>query len=274
MRKVIAFVLLGTFFVLASITSVSAQGKGAGRVKTAQIAGPKSTTAHASKATMAQGPKTTTAGGPKTTATAGPKTTTAKGPKTTTAKGPKTTTTRGPKTATASSAKTTTRGPKTTTAGGAKTTTHGPKTTTERAAQATTHELKTTTTRGSKTTTTIGTASQTTLTSTTPAPATLPKNPRLVERLRGLLPPNTDMNLAATGFRNQGQFVAAVHVSNNLGLNFADVKTRMVTNGMSLGQAIHDLRRNVDSEKAANVAIRQAQQDLGVITTTSSRSKQ
>jgi hypothetical protein len=267
MRKVIAFVLLGTFFVLASITSVSAQGKGAGRVKTAQIAGPKSTTAHASKATMAQGPKTTTTGGPKKTATAGPKTTTAKGPKTTT--------TRGPKTATASSAKTTTRGAKTTTAGGAKTTTtHGPKTTTERAAQATTHELKTTTTRGSKTTTTTGTASQTTLTSTTPAPATLPKNPRLVERLRGLLPPNTEMNLAATGFRNQGQFVAAVHVSNNLGLNFADVKTRMVTNGMSLGQAIHDLRGNVDSETAANVAIRQAQQDLGVITTTSSRSKQ
>jgi hypothetical protein len=248
MRKVIAFVLLSTFFVLASITAVSVQGKGAGRVKAAHVAGPKSTIAGASKATMAQGPKTTTA------------------------RGPKMTTTRGPKTTTANGAKATTRGPKTTTASGAKTTTaKGPKATAQNAAKATTHELKTTTTRGPKTTTTA-TPTQT-ATSTTPAPPTLPKNPRLVERLRGLLPPNTDINLAATGFRNQGQFVATVHVSNNLGLNFQDLKTRMVTDGMSLGRAIHDLRRNVDAEAAANVATRQAQQDLGVVITTASRSK-
>ncbi len=266
MRKVIAFVLLGTFFVLAAITSVSTQGKGAGRVKAAHIAGPKSTTTHASTTTMAQGPKVATAAGPKTTATTGPKTTTAQGPKTTT--------TRGPKATTAGGTKSTTR-PKTATPSGAKTTTaKGPKTTTAGASKATTHELKTTTTRGPKTATTTATATQTTVTSTTPAPATLPKNPRLVEKLRGLLPPNTDMNLAATGFRNQGQFVAAVHVSNNLGLNFEELKTRMVTDAMSLGQAIHDLRGNVDAQTAANVATRQAQQDLGAITTASSRSKQ
>ena len=45
-------------------------------------------------------------------------------------------------------------------------------------------------------------------------------------------------NTAAVGFRNLGQFVAAVNVSNNLGLDFTTLKTAMVTDGKSLGQAI------------------------------------
>jgi sensor domain CHASE-containing protein len=47
---------------------------------------------------------------------------------------------------------------------------------------------------------------------------------------------------ASAGFRNLGQFVAAVNVSNNLGISFTELKTRMVTDGMSLGQAIQSVR--------------------------------
>ena len=167
---------------------------------------------------------------------------------------------------------TTTRGPKTVTTQAAAT--HGPNATTARASTAPkAHGANATTqTAGTKhasmpakvKTTPTTTATATTATqSTTPPPATLPKNPRVVERLRGLLPAGTDMNTAAAGFRNQGQFVAAVHVSNNLGLRFEDLKSRMVTNGMSLGAAIHDLRGDVDADVVATQATRQAQKDLG-----------
>ena len=156
----------------------------------------------------------------------------AHGPKTTAVHGPKTTTPRGPKT-------TTPRGPKAKAA--------GPKTTSRPASGAA---------RGKKTTATPPTSP------TVATNSALPKNPRLVERLRTLLPAGTDMTTAASGFKNQGQFVAAVHVSNNLGLSFADLKTRMVDQGMSLGQSIQQLRPHVDADDAARRATRQAERDL------------
>jgi hypothetical protein len=66
-----------------------------------------------------------------------------------------------------------------------------------------------------------------------------------------MLPGDLTVQDARTGFKNWGQFVAAVHVSNNLGIPFADLKAKMtgITPGtdlrgtpMSLGQAIQDLR--------------------------------
>jgi hypothetical protein len=47
---------------------------------------------------------------------------------------------------------------------------------------------------------------------------------------------------ASTGFRNQGQFVAALNVSRNRGIAFADLKTAMTVEGLSLGQAVRRLR--------------------------------
>jgi len=35
------------------------------------------------------------------------------------------------------------------------------------------------------------------------------------------------LNEASKGFKNQGQFIAALHVSQNLGIPFADLKTAM-----------------------------------------------
>lgn len=159
---------------------------------------------------------------------------------------------RGPKTTpTAHGPKTTSQGPKTTAAGGPKTkptTSHGPKTTTARAPQSAAHG-KATAKSNSKT--------------TTPTNATnLPRNPRLVERLRVLLnlPAGTDMTPYAADFKNQGQFVAAVHVSNNLGITFTELKTLMVNDGLSLGQAIQKLRPGVNAENAVRRATSQSQQ--------------
>jgi hypothetical protein len=90
----------------------------------------------------------------------------------------------------------------------------------------------------------------------------LPKNARLVERLQKLLPSGTDMKEAATGFRNQGQFVAAVHASSNLGVDFADLKTHMVDDGLSLGQAIKTLKPGADAQTETTRATTQAQAAL------------
>lgn len=68
--------------------------------------------------------------------------------------------------------------------------------------------------------------------------------PGLAPHLRPLLP-GIDVDAAAAGFRNLGQFVAAVHVSDNLGIPFLALKDRMVVHNRSLGQAIQDLRPNV-----------------------------
>ena len=98
------------------------------------------------------------------------------------------------------------------------------------------------------------------------------------------------------GFKNQGQFIAALHVSQNLGIPFADLKTAMTgirpittapgsTSGapsatttsttsdnqplLSLGQAIHKLRPSADSDGAATTATRQASSDISVTATAS-----
>ena len=99
---------------------------------------------------------------------------------------------------------------------------------------------KTASTAATTTRTSSNTAYTPTITSTTPTNQFV-RDPRLEARLLKMLPEGTNLNRAAAGFRNWGQFVATVHVSNNLDIPFRELKTRMVGNQpMSLGQAIQD----------------------------------
>jgi hypothetical protein len=105
----------------------------------------------------------------------------------------------------------------------------------------------------------------------------LANNTQLASKLSGLLPPGTDLQQAANGFRNLGQFVAAVHVSNNLGIPFDELKcTELATKdacgtmaipakSSSLGQAIHTIKPTLsssDSKSAAKQAQKQADGDI------------
>jgi hypothetical protein len=106
---------------------------------------------------------------------------------------------------------------------------------------------KSSTTSSTSTTSKTGTASTTTL---TPVQQKLVKNTNLADKLRTRLP-GVDLLTAADGFKNLGQFVAAVNVSaNHPGVEFMDLKTRMVDQGMSLGQALQDVKKtaNVSAE--------------------------
>ena len=75
-----------------------------------------------------------------------------------------------------------------------------------------------------------------------PAQQALNRNAVLADAIRVRLPQGTDLLAAAGGFRRLELFVATVHASNNLGIPFFELKRRIVNDGMTLGQAIQDIR--------------------------------
>ena len=184
-------------------------------------------------------------------------------PNTHAAAGPKTTAQHGHAAAAPKPAKTTAvshgshapKAPKTTT-----TAVHG---NSHASAKASTGGTKAAKTKTATTTTSTG---KTTTVSTTgtlsPAQQKLQRNTNLAGKLQSRLPAGTDLMAASAGFRNLGQFVAAVNVSNNLGIPFSELKTRMVTDGMSLGQAIQDARPKTTD---TTTVVRRAESDADAI---------
>lgn len=91
----------------------------------------------------------------------------------------------------------------------------------------------------------------------------LVQKPQLASRVKLLLPPNTDLQLASAGFKNLGQFVAAAHVSNNLSIPFDQLKLRVTgTDPKSLGQAIQELKPTANAAAEVKRAEAQAKKDL------------
>ncbi len=91
----------------------------------------------------------------------------------------------------------------------------------------------------------------------------LQQHPKLESKLASLLPQGTNMQQAAAGFKNLGQFVAAVHVSHNLGIPFDQLKSTMLgPPSESLGKAIHTLKPDANAKTEAKKAEEQGKQDL------------
>jgi hypothetical protein len=90
--------------------------------------------------------------------------------------------------------------------------------------------------------------------------------PESSQRLLGNNPPGTNLQSAATGFKNLGQFVAAVHVSHNLAFHFDQLKAKLTgSNPQSLGRAIHGIDPNLNAKTVkadVKTAEKQAKQDL------------
>jgi hypothetical protein len=91
----------------------------------------------------------------------------------------------------------------------------------------------------------------------------LSSNTKLAGKLQSLLPPGTDLQTAASGFKNLGQFVAAVHVSHNLGIPFDQLKAKMQGPPTeSLGKAIHQLKPDANAKAESKTAESEAHQDM------------
>lgn len=117
-----------------------------------------------------------------------------------------------------------------------------PKSTTKTTAKTTAKTTTKTTAKTAKNPTTTTTTTTPTTTTLTPVQQKLQKNTNLASKLQARLPAGTDLMTAAAGFRNLGQFNAAVNASYNHKLSFTELKIRMVDQGMSLGQAVKEVR--------------------------------
>lgn len=89
----------------------------------------------------------------------------------------------------------------------------------------------------------------------------LTQNPKLSSQLEDLFPAGTNLPQTSAGFKNLGEFVAAAHVSHNLGIPFHDLKAKM-TSGKNLGEAIHELRPDADYKAESRKAREQARKDM------------
>jgi hypothetical protein len=91
----------------------------------------------------------------------------------------------------------------------------------------------------------------------------LSTNKILSSRLASLLPPGTDVKEAASGFKKLEQFVAALHVSHDLGIPFDELKSKLVGKSKeSLGKAIAELSPDANSKAEVKKVNKQTEADL------------
>ena len=91
----------------------------------------------------------------------------------------------------------------------------------------------------------------------------LDQNKKLSANLQKLLPEGMTTQQACSGFKNLGQCVAAIHVSNNLGISFTDLKAKMTgSSPESLGKAIQDLKPTANAKAEVKKANTQAKSDM------------
>src|SRR3954468_13614993 len=57
--------------------------------------------------------------------------------------------------------------------------------------------------------------------------ARIQSNPAVAARVQAMLPSGMTLNTASSGFKTEGQFLAALHASQNLNIPFEQLKTRM-----------------------------------------------
>lgn len=91
----------------------------------------------------------------------------------------------------------------------------------------------------------------------------LERNTKLSSKLDSLLPTGTTAQQACSGFKNLGDCVSAIHVCDNIGIPFEELKDKLTgANAEKLGQAIHDLKPEVDAKAEVKKAHKQAKKDI------------
>ncbi len=120
----------------------------------------------------------------------------------------------------------------------------------------------TTSSTTTRTTTTTSGATKTTTPMLNPIAAKISAKPQLNTKVTAMLPKNMTLDRASEGFKNQGQFIAALHVSKNVGVSFKDLKNDMTKKNMSLGQSIQDLKKSAASKTEAKKGETEANEDL------------
>lgn len=89
--------------------------------------------------------------------------------------------------------------------------------------------------------------------------------PRLHDRLKPVLNRGARMEVAAEGFRNGEEFAMVAHAARNTNVPFMILKHRVLNEGRTLADAIHDAKPEVDAKAEAAKAAAAAKSDIEAV---------
>jgi hypothetical protein len=87
-------------------------------------------------------------------------------------------------------------------------------------------------------------------------------NPELRDRAKEVLNPGTRVELAAADFETAEEFMTVAHAARNTSVPFMVLKHRVLNEGRSLADAIHESKPDVDAKAEAERARAAARADL------------
>lgn len=87
-------------------------------------------------------------------------------------------------------------------------------------------------------------------------------NPELRQRVKAVLNPGAKPEIAAADFANAEQFMTVAHAARNTQVPFMVLKDRVVNQGQSLAQAIHEFKPDLDAQAEVTRARAAAREDL------------
>ncbi len=90
-------------------------------------------------------------------------------------------------------------------------------------------------------------------------------SPEVQNRLKLVLNQGADMSIASDGFRSAEQFATLAHVSRNTDVPFMVLKHRVLSEGMTVPEAIRASKPDIDAAAATNRAKAEAQTDLATV---------
>ena len=86
--------------------------------------------------------------------------------------------------------------------------------------------------------------------------------PELRDRVKAVLSPGTKIELAAEDFETPEQFVTVAHAARNTSVPFVLLKHRVLSEGKSLAEAIHELKPELNAKAEIERARDAARSDL------------
>jgi hypothetical protein len=88
--------------------------------------------------------------------------------------------------------------------------------------------------------------------------------PELRDRVKDVLNPGARLEIAAADFDNAEQFVTVAHAARNTKVPFMVLKDRMLNQGQSLSEAIHEFKPELDAKAEVTRARAAARSDLEI----------
>jgi len=88
--------------------------------------------------------------------------------------------------------------------------------------------------------------------------------PELRKRVKAVLSPGARLELAAEDFTSAEQFVTVAHAARNTQVPFVVLKDRVLNQGQSLAEAIHEFKPDLDAKAEVKRAGVEARSDLDI----------